>query len=854
MALETYRSKRDFSRTSEPKGRRAASRGKVAQAEGRRFVIQKHAATRLHYDFRLEHKGVLLSWAVTRGPSLDPSEKRLAVHVEDHPLEYASFEGTIPKGEYGGGSVIVWDEGTWEPDFDVDAGLKKGHLEFTLHGDKLAGRWHLVRLKPRPGEKRDNWLLMKSDDAFARPGEDILAEAPQSVKSGLTIEEIGEKSDSVWHSRPKGEDPKGNGKAARSSRKMPKPGPARKGPARSLPDFIPPALATLQKQPPAGPEWVHEVKFDGYRIQARRDGTSVRLLTRTGLDWTERFGNEIARAIAALPCDQAILDGEIVVLGDDGVASFSALQAALSERNPSRMVYYVFDLLHLDGDDLTGSPQGERKQRLAELLGDGQEGPLRYSEHFQESGQTMLTHACRMGLEGVVSKRVDAPYRSGRSLEWIKSKCTLRQEFVIGGYLPSDKTGRGLRSLLVGYHEDGKLRYAGRVGTGFSAKVADDLKERLDRLKAPKSPFADAVPEAKKAVWTKPDLAAEIEFRTWTGDRLLRQASFQGLREDKPADEVVKEEPAQDKPRASRSSKAKAPAGKAPAARSGRGGGAVNLSSADKELWPDDHVTKQDLLDHYERVWTHLRPFVVNRPLSLVRAPDGIEGQRFFQKHASPGMHASVRRMADPKDGEELLYIEDFDGLAALVQLGVVEVHIWGSTVDALEMPDQVVFDLDPDPGIGIDRLREATEEVRAHLEELNFATFLKTSGGKGFHVIAPLKPSANWTEVKAFAHDFARAMEQAAPDRYTATLSKKARKGRIFIDYLRNGRGSTTVAPWSTRGRKGATVSVPIEWDDLGKLEPDSFAIGSRRLTAALAADDPWKDFFKKGRKLTRS
>lgn len=851
MALETYRSKRDFTRTAEPRGGRT---GKSAKAQRGLFVVQKHAATRLHYDFRLEHHGVLLSWAVTRGPSLDPSEKRLAVHVEDHPLEYASFEGTIPKGEYGGGSVIVWDEGTWEPEGDVDAGLKKGHLDFALHGDKLGGRWHLVRLKPRPGEKRDNWLLIKSDDDFARPGEDILAEAPQSVKSGMTIEEVDETSDSVWHSRPKDRGRKKSGNAAKALKQAASPGPARKNPPRPLPEFIPPALATLQKRPPSGAEWLHEVKFDGYRIQARLDQENARLLTRTGLDWTDRFGTEVTEALAALPCDQAVLDGEIVVLADDGVASFSALQAALSGRNTASMVYYAFDLLHLDGDDLLGLHLVERKQRLAELLGDGQNGPLRFSEHFHASGQTMLAHACRMGLEGVVSKRADAPYRSGRSLDWIKSKCTLRQEFVIGGYLPSDKTGRGLRSLLVGYHEDGKLRYAGRVGTGFSAKAADDLKSRLDRLKVRTSPFAGTVPEAGKVVWAKPELAAEVEFRSWTGERILRQASFEGLREDKPADEVVREEPASAMPKTRRPAARNAPATMGHARESERGGAAVSLTSPDKQLWPDDHVTKQDLLDHYERVWPRMKPFVVNRPLALVRAPDGIEGQRFFQKHASPGMHAAVKRMADPKDGEELLYIEDFDGLAALAQLGVVEVHVWGATIDAIETPDQVVFDLDPDPGVGIAALREATEEVRARLEELKFATFLKTSGGKGYHVVAPLKPSADWTEVKAFAHDFARAMEQAAPKRYTATLSKKARKGRIFIDYLRNGRGSTTVAPWSTRGRKGASVSVPIGWDDLAETEPDSFAVGSKRLSAALAADDPWRDFFRKGRTLARS
>ncbi|MDX8525528.1 DNA ligase D [Mesorhizobium sp. MSK_1335] len=831
--LEQYHANRDFKKTAEPAGKV----GRQKQGGGI-FVVQKHAATRLHYDFRLEHDGVLWSWAVTRGPSLDPHEKRLAVHVEDHPIDYASFEGTIPKGEYGGGSVIVWDEGKWSPEADPAQAMKKGHIDFELEGHKLNGRWHLVRLRPRPGEKRDNWLLIKSDDAAARPGEDVLKEEPKSVKSGLTIEEVGEGK------AAKGEKPK-----VWQSNK-PAAGKAKAGHGKRL-DFIEPQLATLEKEAPAGDDWLHEVKFDGYRMQAQIAGSEVRLLTRAGLDWTEKFDGPVTTTLAGLKCRDAIIDGEIVVLADSGVSSFPLLQANLSARRADRFVYYVFDLMRLDGEDLRREPLVERKQALGELLGEQPENSaLRFSDHFHEPGKVMLQHVCRMGLEGVVSKRADAPYRSGRGLSWIKSKCTLRQEFVIGGFLPSDKTGRGLRSLLVGYHEGGKLNYAGRVGTGFSGKVATDLKKKLDGLKAKDSPFSTAVPKGKGLTFVKPQLVGEVEFRSWTSDRIIRHASFQGLREDKPAEEVVQEQPK--KTRAE--SEAKPGAKTAPKTSAGTAKTSIKLSHPDKLLWPDEKVSKQNLLDHYALVWPRMQQFVVNRPLSLVRAPDGIHGQRFFQKHASPGMSDKIARMKDPSDGEEILFIKDFDGLAALVQYGVVEVHIWGSTIDQLEKPDQIIFDLDPDEGVDVKAVRAAALDVHKQLDALSLPNLAKTSGGKGYHVLVPLKPSAEWDEVKDFAHDFARALEQAAPDRYTATLSKKARTGKIFVDYLRNGRGSTTVAPYSSRAKKGATVSMPVTWPELEKgLAPNAFPLGDETTLSELKKADPWKDFFKAGKVLKR-
>jgi bifunctional non-homologous end joining protein LigD len=834
-SLQTYRAKRDFKRTPEPSGKKA----RAAKAASGIFVIHKHDATRLHYDLRLEHGGVLWSWAVTRGPSLDPHEKRLAVHVEDHPLDYGSFEGNIPRGQYGAGSVIVWDEGRWSPEGDPAAGMKKGHIRFELLGHKLRGGWHLVRLKPRSGEKRDNWLLIKSDDAFARLGEDILEEEPRSVKSGLTNDEV------AAGKKAAGKPPK----AARKTAPM-RPAKSKKPSAAAMPDFIEPQLATLRPNPPTGEEWLHEVKFDGYRIQAHVSGGKVALYTRKGLDWTGKFGRAIPETLAALDCEDAVIDGEVAVLSDKGVASFSALQAALSTGKTERMLFYVFDLLHLDGADLRGEPLIERKAKLGKLLG-ATEGvsPVLYSEHFAAPGQTMLAHACRMGLEGVVSKRADAPYQSGRSLAWIKSKCTLRQEFVILGYVPSAAAGRGLRSLLVGYYEKGRLHYGGRVGTGFSGMVTHDLKKRLDAIKTKNPAVEGPAAKDRKVVWAKPELVAEVEFRSWTSDGILRQASFQGLREDKPAEEVVAEtgDPANDdeaaKPSRSRAAKS---------ARRKPGTMSVTLTSPDKLLWPEAGVTKQGLLAHYEKVWPRIEPFVVNRPLSLVRAPDGVDGQRFFQKHASKGMHEAIIRTSDPEDGEELLSIRDFDGLAALVQFGVVEVHVWGSTLDAIDTPDQIIFDLDPDEGLDVEDVRTATLAVKERLDALGLPSFVKTSGGKGFHVVVPLKPKASWDTVKTFSHDFARAMEQSSPDRYTSVLSKKARKGRIFVDYLRNGRGSTAVAPWSSRGKAKATVAVPVTFEMVQDgIGPADFAIGSKALEDALKRPDPWADFFKAAKPL---
>ncbi len=844
--LETYRAKRDFNRTPEPSG--TPKRTPSGKAGGGIFVIHKHDATRLHYDLRLEHEGVLWSWAVTRGPSLDPADKRLAVHVEDHPFEYRTFEGIIPAG-YGAGTVIIWDEGTWTPEFDPAFGMQKGHIRFALEGEKLHGVWDLVRLKRKPGEKRDNWLLIKADDAFARPGEDILQDEPRSVKSDRTIEEVAA-------GKPPPRKPvrkAAKAEVAGTSRAARKGAMAGKAGRTPMPGFIEPELATLRPNPPTGAEWLHEIKFDGYRIQAHVSGGKTTLFTRKGLDWTHKFGKAIANALGALDCEAAVLDGEIVVLSKEGAASFSALQDALSRGRTDNMLYYAFDLLHLDGADLRSEPLAQRKAKLKALTAAAGGSPVHYSEDFSEPGQTMLAHVCKMGLEGIVSKRADAAYESGRAASWIKTKCTLRQEFVVLGYVPSEAAGRGLRSLAVGYYKDGKLRYGGRVGTGFSGTMTNDLKKRLDTIRIKKAPVGGVPPKDKHVVWVRPELVAEVEFRSWTTDGILRQASFQGLREDKPANEVVLETGASAESTLDRAREPDvAAAARALRKGSGRKKMSVKLTSPDKLLWPDAGVSKEDLLAHYEKVWPRMEPFVVNRPLSLVRAPDGIGGERFFQKHASKGMHEAIIRTKDPEDGEELLSIKDFDGLAALVQFGVVEVHIWGSTLKAIDQPDQIVFDLDPDEGLGVEDVRAATLEVKDRLDALGLPTFVKTSGGKGFHVVVPLKPKADWETVKTFSHDFARAMEQSDPGRYTSVLSKKARKGRIFVDYLRNGRGSTAVAPWSSRAKDRATVAVPITFDMVRDgAGPADFAIGSKELDEALKGSDPWAGFFKAAKPL---
>jgi bifunctional non-homologous end joining protein LigD len=828
MALETYNAKRNFERTAEPKG-------KLVRKAGSSFVIQKHAARRLHYDFRLEMDGVLKSWAVTRGPSLVPGEKRLAVHVEDHPLDYGGFEGNIPKGEYGGGSVIVWDRGTWTPIGDPHKTYKKGHMEFELDGEKLEGRWHLVRMGHRPGEKHDNWLLIKGEDEFARSegDRDILEEQPNSVLSGRPVEAL-EGEPPGWSSKTGRID---NKKKPRKKPPEPDETPAvdldplkiKKAKEGELPDFIEPQLATLVSKPPAGKRWIHEVKFDGYRLQVHIQAGRVKLLTRSGLDWTKKFGKDLVAAFQELPVAKAIIDGELVVENDSGSSDFSALQAALSESRTDKFAFYAFDLLHLDGADLRDTPLIERKNALQTLLA-GQTGLLRFSDHFLDEGNIVLQHACRLSLEGIVSKLRDAPFRSGRGKDWVKSKCSSRQEFVVAGYVPSTAARNAIGSLVMGVYDKGKLHHVGRVGTGYTARMAEDLYHQLERIRVDKSPFDDRLEsEAARGVrFVQPKLVAEVEFRAWTADGNLRHAAFRGLREDKPAREIMRESP---------------PAKKAETPRQPN----VKLTHPDRLYWPDEGVTKEGLADYYSEVWPLIAPFVVGRPLALLRAPEGIVGERFFQKHAWRGMNKKIGLFQDPKDSpdEKLLVIEDLDGLISLVQSAVLEIHPWGSTIADLEHPDMIIMDLDPGEDVSWARVIEAAFEVKTRLEAEGLATFVKTSGGKGLHVVSPIKPSAEWPEVKEFTKRIADGMARDLPEKYVSTITKSKRHGKILIDYLRNGRGNTAVAPYSTRARKGAAVSMPLAWDELNEaIGPAYFTVSNAPARLAALSENPWDGF----------
>jgi bifunctional non-homologous end joining protein LigD len=843
--LKTYQAKRKFGVTAEPKG-------KVARRQRHAFVIQKHAARRLHYDLRLELDGVMKSWAVTRGPSLLSGEKRLAVQVEDHPIDYNKFEGTIPKGEYGGGTVMIWDRGSWQPQEDPHKGLGKGHLSFTLDGEKLHGLWHLVRMHRRRGEKRDNWLLIKAHDEAARePGaKDILEQKSRSVVSGRSIDEIAKgalKKTTKLKTPNKKKSPsaKTSGKRARAAaaailrrtKKFMRTQDKAASRRAALPAFVAPCLATLADKAPQSDNWIHEIKFDGYRLQARLDNGKVKLLTRRGLDWTAKFP-AIAEAVATLPAKAALIDGELVVEGDDGVSSFSLLQQDLKDGRHDRMVLYAFDLLHLDSNDLKPQPLHARKQALARLLAKARKGgPLRVSESLTEPGPTLLKHACRMGLEGIVSKLADAAYHSGRGRDWIKTKCSDRQELVVAGFAPSSADAHAVGALVLGYYESGKLRYAGRTGTGFSHASARELYRKLKALKRARSALQPVPKEergARAPIWVSPELVAEVDFHGWThGDR-VRQASFQGLREDKPARQVVREVKAM-------AAKAQAPVKRSPPARNAKAiVGGVTLSHPDRVYWQDAGVSKRDLAEFYAQIWKWMRPHVVGRPIALLRCPEGAAGQCFFQKHAAAGI-ATEHLHLIPEKGDKIISIDDLAGLISLVQAGVLEIHTRGTTADDRERADRLVFDLDPGPGTGWKDVVAAAREVRERLTRLKLKSFVKTSGGKGLHVVLPIKPTP-WDKAKDFCHAVAASMAADDPDRYVASATKSKRNKRIFIDYLRNSREATAVAPYSTRARPGAPVSVPVEWSELGGLKSaGQYTVLNLPARLGRLRKDPW-------------
>jgi bifunctional non-homologous end joining protein LigD len=848
-ALEKYQSMRDFAVTAEPSGERPVAAAKVL-----RYVIQKHAATRLHYDFRLELNGTFRSWAVTRGPSLNPADKRLAVEVEDHPLDYGDFEGTIPKGQYGGGTVMLWDRGIWEPQGDPGKMLAKGDLKFSLDGEKLHGDWVLVRMRTdkfggKNKSKRNNWLLIKHHDKYARDGNgEAILKKDHSVASGraMTAIEAGTgakpkpfmrakafKADAIWVSR-----------GSRSERSDP---PAVKPKTISaLPRFVEPQLCRLVDQPPSGAGWVHEVKFDGYRMQLRIEGGKAKLFTRKGLDWTAKFA-AIARAAAKLP--DGIIDGEICALDHNGAPDFAALQAALSDGKSDPLIFFAFDLLFTGKEDLRPLPLTARKERLASVL-KAARSDLRFVEHFASGGEAVLQSACRMNLEGIVSKQVNAPYASGRSDSWTKSKCRAGHEVVIGGW---STTNGKFRSLLVGVHRGDHLVYVGRVGTGYSSDKVKRLLPRLKKLAAKTSPFTGkGAPRHEPGVtWLKPALVAEIEFAGWTGDGNVRQAAFKGLRADKPADEVQAETPKMAKKLAQPKVR------KTTAPKSGAVVMNIPISHPDKPLWPDagdnKPVTKLELAEYYQAIGDWMLPHIKGRPCSLVRAPDGIEGeQHFFQRHAGAGQSSLFTLIKVSGDRKPYLQIDRVEALAAVAQAGGLELHPWNCAPGKPEVPGRFVFDLDPSPDLDFDDVIAAAKELKDRLEELGLATFVKTTGGKGLHVVTPFDAgkSIGWPQAKTIAREICARMAADSPDKYLVNMSKAKRRGKIFLDYLRNDRMATAVAPLSPRAREGATVSMPLEWSALKRgLDPKRFTV--RTVPALLAKSKAWKDYAKRERLL---
>ena len=844
-SIRTYRAKRDFSITREP-----APPNRVPVKDGALFVVQKHQAHRagLHWDFRLEHGGVLWSWAVRKGPSLDPADKRIAVHVEDHPLDYANFEGSIPEGQYGAGDVELWDRGRWQPLDNPDEGMRKGELRFILDGTRLRGRFTLVRLKPRAGQRnrQDNWLLIKGHDEAEREGADA------------TVIEHDEAAPKVPRKR-RDEAPAEGAKRAR------------------LPQKQAPELASVAEGAPENEGWINEIKFDGYRLLCWKDGRTVRVITRNGLDWTDRLP-AVARAIGTIKADTALVDGELVATDKNGVSSFPKLQAALSAGKDATLYFYLFDLLYIDGWDLRQCRLVDRKRTL-ETLSNWQ-GMLRYSDHQEGRAGDLRDEACRRGLEGIVCKRADSFYRSGRGRDWLKVKCRGRDEFVVLGWTPPGGSRVGLGSLHLGYYDaEGHLHYAGGVGSGYSDDELETLSERLAKLAAepPKAMMIAGDPLPKDIHWVKPELVAEVQFASWSGAGRVRQAVYLGVREDKKGSEVVREPADPDEERKSIRPKPAAARGAhrptiavpprrttpnytsgtgqgssivtahAPARRGVTVGG-VALTHPDRELWPG--ITKQELAEYWAAIAEHALPGLARRPLAIVRCPEGIEGEHFFQKHGHGALPSAVRQ--GQAGGQPFLAIDDADGLIAMAQISAIELHAWGATEARPLQPDQIVFDLDPGEGVKFADVVRAAVDVRDKLHRLGLESFCRTTGGKGLHVVVPLEPAADWDVVKPFCRAFAETLSQEQPERFLSTVRKSDRKDRILIDWLRNGLGATAVASYSPRARPGATVATPLAWDEVtSKLDPQKFTLRNTPDRVARRIADPWRGFEAARRKL---
>ena len=796
LDIETYNRKRDFSKTKEPKGRKLKGKGDS-------FVIQKHEASRLHWDFRLELDGVLKSWAVPKGPSLDPGENRLAMRTEDHPLDYGGFEGTIPKGEYGGGTVMLWDQGRWEPDprKDPKKTIEEGHLHFTLEGERMKGEWVMFRLKPKPGEKAEPWMLKKVTDDFAEPedGDALVDNCVTSVTTGRTMAEIAAGED-VW----------------RSSRGRQKGGRARKKASRAPPPFEEPQLATLVDEVPSGTRWLHEIKYDGYRLLLSVGDGVATAFTRKGLDWSDRF-KALIKAAAKLPAG-CLIDGEAVALDDEGRPSFQLLQSTL-KGGGAPLAFYAFDLLVDRGESIRKLPNIERKERLAALL-EGVPPPILYGDHIFGRGEEMFEAVCKQGGEGIISKKASATYQGTRTRNWLKIKCIQRQEFVIVGWSESDKR-IGFRSLLVAAKEKRKLTYVGKVGTGFNAKLMGELMELMEPLAVDKAPVEVPRADRKGAHWIKPKLVAEIAFSEFTDDGILRHPSFIGLRQDKPASEVVVETVKHTED-VTKQPKPKAPKAKKKGAATAEDFG-IEISSPERVIFPELGLTKKDLADYYATIEPLIMVDAAHRPMTVIRCPGGRTGECFFQKHDKGTFGPHVKQIPIEESSgavEDYLYFDDIQGLLACVQMGTIEFHGWGSKVDKVEYPDRLVFDLDPDVGLDFAKVKTAAVRLKALLEDLGLKSFPLLSGGKGIHVVVPLDASKDWPTVKSFADRFSRAISEAEPQTFTANIRKVQRKGRIFLDWLRNQRGATAVMPYSARARENAPVSAPIAWEEFDRYD----------------------------------